>query len=48
MKPKVTYAIGIQKYRLTSAYDWYTTAKTLDCLAEIVFWKVRLLTNTSE
>jgi len=48
MKPKVAYPIEIQKNHLSSAYDWYPTAKTLDCLAEIVFWKARLQTNTSE
>jgi len=48
MKPKVAYSIGIQKNHLTSAYEWCPTAKTLDCLTEIAFWKARLLTNTSE
>jgi hypothetical protein len=48
IKQKVAYSIGFQKNHLTPAYDWYPTAKTLDCLAEIAFWKARLLTNTSE
>jgi hypothetical protein len=48
MNTELAYSIGIQKNHLTSAYDWYPAAKTLDCLAEIAFWKARLLTNTSE
>jgi hypothetical protein len=48
MKPIVAYFTGIQKNYLTSACDWYPSTKTLDCIAEIAFWKARLVTNASQ